>query len=359
MARSQTHVITGGTGLVGSSLILTLAARTDHEFVCLIRPGKGPGKERLEQVLRRTADSFALPSSLVGDTVKRTRVVAADIMDDPSGIGVPSLSGAVEFWHSAALLLFRKKQRDRVFAANVEGTRRMLDLARRVGVEQFNYMSTAMVAPSDRTGVVSEEPVLVPVPRNPYEESKVEAERTVREQSDFPARILRPSIVVGHSETLGLPAEPSGPYLIQMAFEAFLRQTATEGRAARRRVLAMPDEECNLVPVDHVARDAVGVSLHGPREGVFHLTNPTPPTTGDVLGAFAANCGMPELEFTQDPGLLDEKDLLLQRMVGVYNPYINQAQSFDRSRTDMAAPGGEVWDPDMETLRKLFSAGLS
>lgn len=372
-----THVITGATGLIGAALVLALAEQraepdgdTADTFVCLVRPGRQPPTDRLHQVLRHAATAYATPPTALAAALRRSHAVPADLTTDLSRtvLPMPGRSGQVEYWHNAARMLFHEHGRRPSFATNVAGTRRVLDLARRSGATVFNYVSTAYVA-GHAQGTVREEAVVVPLPRNPYERSKIAAERLARAAAasgDFAVRLLRPGVVVGDSATLRYPGASNGAYTLQQLIAAYYRGQSTHPRSAEpRRIRAHADEPFNLVPIDHVVRQAVALSDRGDTAtGVFHLTNPTPPTTGDLLRALVANAGGPEplLVPTEVPtdALADEeftwRDRQLEAALGVYVPYLNNPQHFDRTRVEAALDGAAefAWSPDHATLRALF-----
>src|SRR5204863_5985469 len=89
---------------------------------------------------------------------------------------------------------------------NVEGTRRVLEFAERChergGLRRLCYISTAYVA-GEHSGPFSEDDLDVGQRfRNPYEQSKFEAERLVtRWPSRMPITVVRPSIIVGESDS--------------------------------------------------------------------------------------------------------------------------------------------------------------
>ncbi|MDN3020983.1 SDR family oxidoreductase [Streptomyces sp. S.PB5] len=357
---STTHVITGATGLIGAALVLTIAEHSDDEMICLVRPGSQAPETRLHQVLERAAAAYDTPRDVLDSTLRRTRAVPADLGEDlhRSRLSFPARTGRVEYWHGAARMLFRERDRRVSFATNVAGTRRVLDLARRTGADAFTYISTAYVA-GRAEGVVREEPIAVPQARTPYERSKISAERLVAAAGDFPVRILRPSVVVGHSSTLRYPGTSSGAYTIQQLIAAYHRGRIDRGEPfPPRRMLVRADQPFNLVPVDHVVRQAHALSTRATAAlGIFHLTNPTPPTTGDVVRAQVANTGALAPHFVTDPDELTWEDRQLAAAIGVYQPFLNNPQHFDRGRTDAALPtrpGSFDWSPDTDTLRALF-----
>jgi long-chain acyl-CoA synthetase len=108
--------------------------------------------------------------------------------------------------------------------------------------------------------------------RNPYEQSKFEAEHIVRERSgSAPVQILRPSIVVGDSQTGWTPAFN----VLYWPLRAFARGTYPVLPARRRAPV-------DVVPVDFVA-DAV-LALAGRPGTTYHLTSgPEASSVGEVI----------------------------------------------------------------------------
>jgi thioester reductase-like protein len=156
---------------------------------------------------------------------------------------------------------------------NVEGTREVLRLAKDCQrLTSFCYFSTAFVS-GDRTGVVLEEDLDAGQSfRNPFERTRFEAERLVRQAStdeDLPVIIFRPSVIVGHSVT-GQIDRMSGPYFLMNAIVNWPVDVP----------LPLPgrgDAPMNLVPVDFVAAAAHHISRDPRAIGrVFHLTDPNP-----------------------------------------------------------------------------------
>jgi nucleoside-diphosphate-sugar epimerase len=96
--------------------------------------------------------------------------------------------------------------------------------------------------------------------RNPYERSKFEAERLLRERADgLPLQVLRPSIVVGDSRT----GWTSSFNVLYGPLKAFARGTIPALPARRRAPV-------DVVPVDYVADAAHELARSGP-DGTFHL----------------------------------------------------------------------------------------
>lgn len=88
---------------------------------------------------------------------------------------------------------------------NVEGTRAVLDFARKAGVKRFVFISSPSVyfALVDQLDVTEDAPL--PSPFNAYAKSKVEGEKLVRAATDLSPIILRPRGIYGPGDTALLP----------------------------------------------------------------------------------------------------------------------------------------------------------
>jgi nucleoside-diphosphate-sugar epimerase len=144
-------------------------------------------------------------------------------------------------------------------AINVEGTRRMLELASRAPrLDRFSYVSTAYVA-GTHPGLFRESDLDVGQGfRNPYERSKHEAERLVR-GSGLPAQVLRPSIVVGDRRT-GWTA----------AFNVLYAPLRLFAYGAYAAIPARRSAPVDVVSVDYVA-DAALELARGGEPGTYQL----------------------------------------------------------------------------------------
>jgi thioester reductase-like protein len=243
-------VLTGATGFVGSELLARFLERDDRHVYALVRA------ENDEAAAAR------VPSH------ERLTAVAADIerpglgLDDRTADAIADAATTVV--HCAASVSFdydlEKSRR-----VNVEGSRHLVELAGRCarrgdGLERLSYVSTAYVAGTHR-GVFREDQLDVGQDfRNPYEQSKFEAETLLREQADgLPLQVLRPSIVVGERRT----GRTSSFNVLYGPLKAF----------ARGKLPAIPGRRSSpvdIVPVDYVADAVHELASQGP-DGTFHL----------------------------------------------------------------------------------------
>ncbi|MBA3263756.1 MAG: SDR family oxidoreductase [Thermoleophilaceae bacterium] len=243
-------LLTGATGFVGQELLVRLLERGDRHVHALVR---AEDDEAAAARLPRHARLSAWPADIeragLGLDGRRADALAERV------------STVI---HCAASVSFSLGL-DESRRVNVDGTRRMAELAERCarrggGLERFSYVSTAYVAGA-HNGAFGEDDLDVGQDfRNPYERSKFEAERLLRERAAaLPLQVLRPSIVVGDSRT----GWTSSFNVLYPPLRAFARG-AVPALPARRR------SPVDVVPVDYVADAADRLAREGP-DGTFHL----------------------------------------------------------------------------------------
>jgi thioester reductase-like protein len=256
-------LLTGATGFVGMELLVRYLERTDRQVYALVRGASDRQvAARLDGTLRCLFGS---------DHPYASRVVAVrgDITRPSLGLGRrrDALAERVgEVVHGAASVSFGLSL-NASRAVNVEGTRRVLELARRChergGLRRFTYISTAYVA-GEHTGCFSEDDLDIGQSfRNAYECSKFEAERLVAGwRARLPVTVARPSIIVGEREG-GWTSSFNVLYWPLRAFS----------RGAYAALPARADAPVDVVPVDYVADAILALSQAPEAEGTtFHLT---------------------------------------------------------------------------------------
>ncbi|MFI6173231.1 SDR family oxidoreductase [Nocardia sp. NPDC051052] len=324
------YLVTGATGFVGGALTLELLTATDAPIHLLVRDS-GTGADRCRVALQNAAESYGYEPDFVARQRDRLHVVAGDLRSAEVAAQLPA-NEISEVWHCAASLKFDDRSRDEIFAVNVDGTARLLDLSERLGVARFNYMSTAYVA-GTATGMLTESAVPADVsPNNQYELSKTLAEYAVSKRDSMQTRIWRPSIVVGHSETYAATSF-TGLYGLTREALRFKRRTekvfGPNFVMRQRRIQADPAAQINLVPVDLLVRQAVSLSMRpGFVADIIHLTNGSAPTLREILSAVLSLVGVTEPEYVTCTAGFTPIERRFHNTLQFYAPHVDRAKFF-------------------------------
>jgi dihydroflavonol-4-reductase len=207
-------LVTGATGFVGSAVARALVAH-GHEVRVLARP-KGD---------RRNLADLSVE-------------IAEGRLEDRASLAA-AVAGCRYLFHVAADYRLWVPRPAEMFAANVEGTRQVMQVALALGVERIVYTSSVATLGLAPGGAADEEtPSDARDMIGPYKRSKFEAERIVRHlvaEAGLPAVIVNPSTPVGPRD---VKPTPTGRIIVE---------------AARGRMPGYVDTGLNLVHVDDVA----------------------------------------------------------------------------------------------------------
>lgn len=260
-------LLTGATGEVGSQLALKLKDE-GYNVYCLVR---ATVKESVQD--RIDAKIGAGFTALEGDI----HLEHCGLSDQDLEVLNGSISKVI---HSAALVKFNESLRDKTFCTNMIGTKNVIGLAKNLDIPEFHYVSTAYVAGSADT-FTENEVGLKENARNPYEESKQEAEKLVR-NSEIPYSIYRLGIVVGHSET-GETDTYNGYYgyfSTSWHIGDKLRQVS---KGANFQIPANLNGTINLIQRDWIQDTLLKLIDKEPTNSCYHLTHPDPPNLEWVI----------------------------------------------------------------------------
>ncbi|HSS23687.1 MAG TPA: SDR family oxidoreductase, partial [Mycobacterium sp.] len=252
------YVVTGGTGFIGRRVVSRLlGARPEAEVWVLVR------RQSLGRFEHLAAEWGDRAKPLVGEL---TELVLTD--EVIAELGGPE--GRVDHLvHCAAIYDITAGEPEQR-ATNVEGTRAVIELARRLDAT-FHHVSSIAVA-GDFAGEYTEDDFDVgqQLP-TAYHQTKFEAESLVRSTPGLRYRIYRPAVVVGDSRT-GEMDKVDGPYY-------FFGVLAKLAALPSLTPILLPDiGRTNIVPVDYVV-DALVALMHAEGSAswdgrTFHLTAP-------------------------------------------------------------------------------------
>lgn len=348
------HVLTGATGFVGSAILLELLTRDERaRVVGIVRPGGRDPTQRLHEILHAAARLYGHGAALDVAIAERCEAVAGDLHEPRCG--VPTLQGfrGAELWHCAASLQFQDRHEAEIMRTNVEGTAHAIELARALEVRCINAVSTAYVAGLRRDSI-AETPAEPGAANNHYERSKVAAEALLRE-SGLPLRVLRPSIVIGHSHTRAA-LNFNGLYGFMRAlfkFRGLMERTQTHLMdTLELRLIVDADATVDLVPIDLVARDAVALSREDAPLGIYHLNLAEPPSARLVVATIFDVLGLRPPVFVESRDAFEWLDRKLDERLDFYAAYLRGNKRFDRSRSAaIAGSSGGRFDMSATAIR--------
>ncbi len=279
------YFVTGATGFIGRRLLERLLER-EGTIYALVRP----------QSLERLTD-------LITEHEAQGRIIPVEGDLSQPLLGLPASdverlkTEVTEFFHLAAIYdMTADEERNRI--ANVDGTRHAVALANALEARMHHVSSIAVAGEyrgNFREDMFDEGQPL----KHPYHRTKFEAERIVRNDSTVPWRVYRPAIVVGDSRT-GQMDKIDGPYYF---FKAI--QKARGALPAWFPLIGPELGDTNVVPVDWVAAAIDSIAHTDGLDGqAFHLANPKPQTSGDVLNTFAKAAHAPQMAMRVDSDLL-------------------------------------------------------
>jgi NAD(P)-dependent dehydrogenase (short-subunit alcohol dehydrogenase family) len=273
------YFVTGATGFIGRHLVERLLAREGDIYVLVRESSLGKVEERW------------------GDE-PRIKPVVGDLAQARLGVDPEQLPKIDHFFHLAAIYdMTADEEANRI--ANVEGTRHAVELANAIETGCLHHVSSIAAAGMYkglfREDMFDEGQKL----DHPYHRTKFESEKIARDQTQGPWRVYRPAIVVGNSEN-GEMDKIDGPYYFFTAIK--LARHYLPGWFP----LVGPEfGYTNIVPVDYVAAALDHIAHQPGLDGqAFHLCNPKPQRSGDVMNAFARVAHAPQLSIRIDTRLL-------------------------------------------------------
>lgn len=334
-----TLLVTGATGLLGTYLVRDLSL-DGRSLALLVRSErKRSASARVDAILDHWED-------VLGKRLPRPAVLEGDVTRPFCGLAEADRRWVADHCdaviHAAASLTFRGTDRTaEPWRTNVDGTRHVLELAREARLRHVHHVSTAYVC-GLRTGVIREDDLDAGQRfGNEYEQSKVEAEKLVRNAGFADTvTVYRPSIIVGDSTT-GWTSTYHGFFAgLRLAHTLLTRvpMGSTSGPALLRLLDVDPAATKNFIPVDWVsAVIAQAVQTPAARGRTYHLTHPEP-LSMDALGRLLQEAveTLSRAASPDDPDRCDEDWFAdtLRIQLEIYRTYLRNDPTFDRSHTE-------------------------
>jgi nucleoside-diphosphate-sugar epimerase len=346
--------ITGVTGFLGKQFLLELLKEDNITVYMTVR------SKRADDVHKQLLQlGIAYNQKII--------LVKLDIGEPVDTFNFSSIPEDIdEFWHIAGLTDFHESKREQLFQVNVGGTRNVISLAKKINVRCFFHISTAYVS-GICDGPVQEDGLLhSPTFRNPYEETKYEAECLIR-KSGLPFIIIRPSIIMGDSRT----GEISVDKMIYGIFKTYhivwrlVNREYRDGlpKELKYYVKGNPSATKNLICVDDVVRLMLEIRRKGEIGRTYHCTNPQTIPIGKLheIGLKLLDMTFLEMKGDFSPDVTDSKQRIIDRGMAVYQDYLLRSDPiFDQTNlnkvtvhTPVAMDFSVVWFLFDVYLKKL------
>ncbi|WP_296456658.1 SDR family oxidoreductase [Rubinisphaera sp.] len=366
-ANSDTNylLMTGATGLLGRYLMKDLAL-ANVPLAVVVRPSRRLSAEsRIESIMDSWEDQLNRP-------LMRPVVLAGELCEDALGMEPNDIRWASEnctgMIHNAASLSFVSTGPEaEPYRSNVGGTKNVLQFCQEAGIREFHHVSTAYVCGLRNGTVLPSELDVGQEFGNPYEESKVMAEKMVR-GSEFidSLTVYRPGIIVGDSKN-GFTNTFHGFYAAVQLIHTILRNQDLVGETGfsdvfRTRINLDGTESKNFVPVDWVSGVMAHILSHENLHGdTYHLTPRNAVKTRTINAALCAACRFFGSSLTGADTHFEEHTELEEffyEHIRVYNSYWRNDPTFDSTNTQKAAPHLLCPHMDYEMLKFLADQAI-
>src|SRR3989338_11502539 len=352
------NLVTGATGFIGKYLVDELLGE-DHRVWIIVRK---KSTQKLSEFFPFYEDKYKDRFKVLSGNVTKKNL-------NFSKENIKILSKhTINLWHLAANLSFSIDEEDIVFNTNIIGTKHVVDFANRFGKKLY-FMSTAYVC-GNKKYFLEDELEKGQKHRNTYETSKYEAEKVVRNKSNIPFVIIRPSIVSGNAYkgkalgcTFGYYRYTHLFYFLKSRIILALKKGGIISTTLKilgtnysnhTGTLSIPwfimpyptNAPIDLIPVDYLVSAIIDIfKRHDVDNKTFHLTNPQPPQYIFLLKSLNQDLGIVDLKYIGLPKWLFNmifKALYFfvpsfkkyTRSIQWYLPYITYTNIFDRSSTN-------------------------
>jgi nucleoside-diphosphate-sugar epimerase/pimeloyl-ACP methyl ester carboxylesterase len=335
-----TAFVTGTTGFLGSHFLIGLAGNHyEHAYVLVRGDSERDRRLKLLGALRKAGQSYSAMPDLDALMAHITIVPGDPALPsfglDDEGLAQLRQAHIEHFWHFAATQSVEHYRKDPARSAQVDHPAHAAEFCRRSGIGHFVHVSTAYTCGA-RDGAILE--MLHPQDgpfSNRYEKNKCRAEHALTQlcrSSGLRLTILRPSVVIGNSQTRRPGGADSGLY-------GFIREVRNLRKALittneKIRVFGNPDGEINFIPVDRLMEDIAELLDDGLRDGdIVHLTSDHNPLTGRVFDLICGQLGLGEVSMV--PAAAGQRassplEHLLARKTELYLTYLQGHRHFSR-----------------------------
>lgn len=346
-SRSNTILLTGGTGFLGPFILKNLLEQTDATLYVLIRAKDGVhGLQRLKESLGTTG--FITPT-LMQAFDERVLPICGDL-------ALPNLGLTIETWrflaqqittiyHNGAMVNYLFNY-EKMRPVNVSATHELVRLAMEERPKVFNHISTTFIFGWAAKKVLfeSDSNANMDLLNFGYSQSKWVSEQIIKNamQAGLQARIFRPALIAPATNGQGCHNLD-----ITIRLFAFMIHHGISTNALN---------QVSLLPVDIVANNLVAIAnMNQTINQYFHLTKDEYMTMGDVTNMITQLIGQPFEQYSI-PDFVEKMQILCTQqdlLFPLLDFFIHSAEYIEKmefKRYDNA---------NYQTARNASSEGLS
>jgi len=319
-------LLTGASGFVGKLMAAVLLARHDDVQLFLPYRPHHTESELTNQILQRAADLN--PNA----NLNKARLIMKPVSNLLDLLSMrDQLANVDEIIHSAGSVSYDDEET--LLTVNVELTRSLVDLAKKLNVKRFIYISTAFSCGFGRKLVYEDlhpEPTFDPTL---YTKTKRQTENLII-KSGVPYVIMRPSIVIGDSETGIYYGKPYGIYQLMH----FAHKVGRGSRKDNLHVIA-PNVKLQVIHQDHFQDAMEKIYRNAPAGTIVHLASEYSSliTSRELIDYWVQSYLMPSsihyydslADFPMEDSRLTRKEKLFVEMTGVNNEIAGYDLEFD------------------------------
>lgn len=350
----QKIIINGANGYVASHFVSELLKNGVQVFALVRATTTSTSKQRMKNVLTEIDPAIDL---------RNLQVFNYNLFENDYSLSREQLdeifSGDIDFFHFAASLKFKKRERNEIFKTNIDGTENSLQVFSDYSSKssRFFYISTVYSC-----GKISEpfketfyENADISHFRNYYEQSKRFAENILRkykEDQNLNAHIIRLSQVVGDNET-GVTKTDYGIF----DFIKKLQRISASYPNEKVRIQIDPHSTQNLIPIDNVVVYLRELLQKEDLPGILNFAGREPIKNNEI--ARIVNNILP-VEIIQEKELdtqnLNRKERMIARGMAFTGVYAKSNLKFDITNLEktISLNGNEISTESLHRMVEFF-----
>lgn len=347
-------IINGANGYVASHFISELLM-SGYEVIAFVRATSAfSSDERMKQELAEIGSKANL---------NHLKVYNYSLLEENYGLTTEQLqeifSGDVKFFHFAACLKFKSRDRNEIFRTNVDGIKNTakIFINNASTNSRFFFVSTAYSCGKTSQPFKEEfyENADIDEFRNYYEQSKRYAENTIKEfieTRNLNAHVIRLSQVVGNNKS-GVTKTNYGIFDFIKKIQTFSENYPNE----KIRVQIDPDSTQNLIPIDNVVAYFMKVLEKDELPLILNFVGRKSVKNNEIISSV---CDVLPVEIIQKKEL-DRKELnRMERMIAsgmsFTGVYANTKLKFDTKNLEktVSPNGNEITAESLHNMIEYF-----